>query len=155
MCPELVLRSTFIVGFPGETEADFQELLEFLDEARLERVGCFEYSPVEGAKANEIKIQVPDQEKKRRRQELMELQASISADILQKKVGTKMTVLIDENGGGPDNHFTIARSYADAPEIDGVVKIVGASQLVPGQFADVVVEGADEHDLYASVIVNE
>ncbi len=154
VCPELVLRSTFIVGFPGETEADFQELLEFLDEARLERVGCFEYSPVEGAKANEIKIQVPDQEKKRRRQELMELQASISADILQKKVGTKMTVLIDENGGGPDNHFTIARSYADAPEIDGVVKIVGASQLVPGQFADVVVEGADEHDLYASVIVN-
>ena len=142
------------MGVPGETEADFQELLEFLNEARLERVGCFEYSPVEGAKANEIQFKVPDEEKKRRRRELMELQASISADILRKKVGQKMTVLIDENVEGADDHSALARSYADAPEIDGVVKIVGASRLMPGQFADVVVEGADEYDLYASVIDN-
>ena len=142
------------MGFPGETEADFQELLEFLNEARLERVGCFEYSPVEGAKANEIQFKVPDEAKKRRRRELMELQASISADILRKKVGQKMTVLIDENVEGADDHSALARSYADAPEIDGVVKIVGASRLMPGQFADVVVEGADEYDLHASVIDN-
>ena len=142
------------MGFPGETEADFQELLEFLNEARLERVGCFEYSPVEGAKANEILFKVADEEKRRRRRELMELQASISADILRKKVGQKMTVLIDENVEGADDHSALARSYADAPEIDGVVKIVGASRLMPGQFADVFVEGADEYDLYASVIDN-
>jgi ribosomal protein S12 methylthiotransferase len=136
-CPELTLRSTFIVGFPGETEAEFTELLEFLEEAQLDRVGCFAYSPVEGAAANGLPDPVPEAVKEERRARFMTLQARISAVKLQRKVGSTQRVLVDEPGVG--------RSAADAPDIDGVVRFQGGK---PGQFADVLIERADEHDLH-------
>jgi ribosomal protein S12 methylthiotransferase len=136
-CPELTLRSTFIVGFPGETEAEFTELLEFLEEAQLDRVGCFAYSPVEGAAANGLPDPVPEAVKEERRARFMTLQARISAAKLQRKVGSTQRVLVDEPGVG--------RSAADAPDIDGVVRFQGGK---PGQFADVLIERADEHDLH-------
>ena len=137
ICPEITIRSTFIAGFPGETEAEFNELLGFLDEAQLDRVGCFAYSPVEGAAANELPDPVPDEVKEDRRRRFMEKQAGISAARLQRKVGTMQKVLIDEPGVG--------RTVADAPDIDGVVKFKGGK---PGEFAQVAIERADEHDLY-------
>ncbi|MSP98528.1 MAG: 30S ribosomal protein S12 methylthiotransferase RimO [Betaproteobacteria bacterium] len=145
ICPELTIRSTFITGFPGETEAEFQELLDFLSEARLDRVGCFAYSPVEGAKANELPGALPDEVREERRGRLMQLQEKISAEHLQSRVGTRMTVLVDEAESGR----AIARSAADAPEIDGVVHIDKARGLKPGDFVDVEVVGADSHDLRA------
>ncbi|HSQ05030.1 MAG TPA: 30S ribosomal protein S12 methylthiotransferase RimO, partial [Burkholderiales bacterium] len=146
-CPEITLRSTFIAGFPGETEAEFEELLGFLEEAQLDRVGCFAYSPVEGAAANALPRPVPEKVKEARRARLMKLQARISAQRLQRKVGTTIRVLVDEvrEGGA------VARSSADAPEIDGVVHVKPAAKLKVGEFIDVRVTSADTHDLHACV----
>jgi ribosomal protein S12 methylthiotransferase len=137
ICPDITIRSTFIAGFPGETDAEFAELLEFLEEAQLDRVGCFAYSPVEGAAANALPDHVPDEVKEERRKRFMDVQAKISAAKLQRKVGSTRKVLIDEPGVG--------RSAADAPDIDGVVHFKGGKA---GEFAEVLIERADEHDLY-------
>ena len=137
ICPDITVRSTFIVGFPGETEAEFSELLQFLEDAQLDRVGCFAYSPVDGAAANELPDAVPAETKESRRKRFMEVQAAISARKLQRKVGKTLKVLVDEPGVG--------RSSADAPEIDGVVRFKGGK---PGEFRDVTIDRADEHDLY-------
>jgi ribosomal protein S12 methylthiotransferase len=137
ICPELALRSTFIVGFPGETEAEFSQLLEFLEEAQLDRVGGFAYSPVEGAAANDLPDAVPEEVKEERRRRFMEKQAAISLTKLKNRVGKILTVLVDAPGVG--------RSKADAPEIDGTVRFRGGKA---GQFRDVVIDRADEHDLY-------
>jgi ribosomal protein S12 methylthiotransferase len=145
-CPDLTLRSTFIVGFPGETEAEFEELLDFLDEAQLDRVGCFAYSPVEGAKANELPDAVPEEVKEERRMRFMEKQAEISARRLEAKIGREMTVLVDEIDGEGD---AVARSPADAPEIDGVVFVQGGGNLSPGDFVKVRITDATDHDLWA------
>jgi ribosomal protein S12 methylthiotransferase len=147
-CPDLTLRSTFIVGFPGETEAEFEELLEFLREAELDRVGAFAYSPVDGAKANALPDPVPEELKHERLERFMEVQAEISAARLDRKIGTKQTVLVDE----VDSDGAIARSKADAPEIDGIVRIDDGQKLKPGQFAEVTVIHADEHDLIARLV---
>ncbi len=144
ICPELTLRSTFIVGFPGETEADFETLLAFLEEARLDRVGCFPYSPVEGAAANELPGAVPEEVKLDRLETLMELQADISRDRLQRQVGRRMTVLVDAVSEGD----SLARGPGDAPEIDGQVIVEGV-ELPVGEFAEVEITGAGEHDLWA------
>jgi ribosomal protein S12 methylthiotransferase len=147
ICPDLTIRSTFIVGFPGETEAEFDGLLDFLEEAQLDRVGCFAYSPVGGAAANRLPDHVPDVVKEERRARFMQLQEKISAARLARKVGRTITVLVDEvNGEG-----TIARSSADAPEIDGQVCIAHASRLKPGDFVDVRITRADAHDLSAEL----
>ena len=143
--PELTLRSTFIVGFPGETDAEFEELLDFLREAQLDRVGAFAYSPVEGARANDLPDPVSEELKEDRLERFMAVQAEISAAKLQRRIGRTITVLVDEAGEGG----AIARSSADAPEIDGVVHVADGHALKPGQFVQVTVEGADEHDLHA------
>jgi ribosomal protein S12 methylthiotransferase len=148
ICPELTIRSTFIAGFPGETEAEFQELLDFLAEAELDRVGCFAYSPVEGAQANALPDSVPQEVREERRGRLMELQEAISARRLKSKVGRTMRVLVDEIDGDGQ---AIARSSADAPEIDGLVLIKEGAGLKAGDFAEVKVTAADTHDLYARV----
>ena len=148
VCPDITIRSTFVVGFPGETEADFQQLLAFLEEAKLDRVGCFAYSPVEGAKANELDGHVPEELKEERRARFMELQEKISRQKLQYKIGRTMQVLVDE----VSDEGALARSSADAPEIDGVVTIKNAAGLRQGDFATVRVTGADVHDLTAEVI---
>jgi ribosomal protein S12 methylthiotransferase len=148
-CPDLTLRSTFIVGFPGETEAEFEELLDFLDEAQLDRVGCFAYSPVEGARANELPGAVPEAVKEERLQRFMEKQAEISSSRLDRKIGREMTVLVDEIDEEGD---AIARSPADAPEIDGVVFIPGAEKLAPGDFVKVRITDASDHDLWGEPV---
>ncbi len=150
ICPELTIRSTFIVGFPGETEAEFEELLDFLTAAQLDRVGCFKYSPVEGAKANELADPVPEEIKQDRWERFMELQAGISANRLQEKVGKTIQVLLDEVL--PEENLAIARSAADAPEIDGKVYIENAKNLKAGEFVNVVVQAAEEYDLIAHQI---
>ena len=147
LCPGLTLRSTFIVGFPGETEEDFRELLGFLEEAQLDRVGCFSYSPVEGASANDLPDQVPPELQEERRQRFMELQSDISAQKLQARIGRQEIVLVDEVHA---DHL-VARSEADAPEIDGNVLIKGAWDLEPGDFIEARITGAGEHDLYADI----
>ncbi len=149
ICPELTIRSTFIVGFPGETEDDFEQLLSFIDQAELDRVGAFAYSPVDGAKANDLPDAVPEEIKQDRLARFMELQAEISAEKLQRKVGNIQQVLVDSL----DGELAIARSKSDAPEIDGLVQIQDGERagLKPGQFVDVTIMGADEHDLYALV----
>ncbi|OOG43115.1 ribosomal protein S12 methylthiotransferase [Rhodanobacter sp. C06] len=145
LVPDLTIRSTFIVGFPGETDAEFEELLDFLREAELDRVGAFAYSPVDGAKANELPGAVSEELKEDRLEQFMAVQAEISAAKLQRKIGRTLKVLVDEaNAEG-----AVARSAADAPEIDGTVLIADGQGLKPGQFVDVVVEGASEHDLHA------
>ena len=144
-CPDLTIRSTFIVGFPGETEAEFEELLDFLREAELDRVGAFAYSPVDGAVANALPDPLPESLKEERLERFMEVQAEISAARLERKIGTRQTVIVDE----VDREGAIARSKADAPEIDGIVRIDDGHKLKPGQFADVTVIHADEHDLIA------
>jgi ribosomal protein S12 methylthiotransferase len=144
ICPELNVRSTFIVGFPGETEADFEELLAFLEEAQLDRVGCFAYSPVEGAVANTLADPVPEEVKEARLMRFMSVQARISAERLKRKVGQTLTVLVDE----VDDGGAIGRSAADAPEIDGLVHMPRSRKLKAGEFAQVLIEDADEHDLY-------
>jgi len=145
ICPDLAIRSTFIVGFPGETEADFEALLEFLDQAQLDRVGCFAYSPVAGAAANALPGAVPEPVKQERLARFMERQATISARRLHDKIGRVIEVLVDEVG----DEGVIARSYADAPEIDGVVHLSDAEGVAVGDVLLVEVEDADEHDLYA------
>ena len=146
MCPDLTLRSTFIVGFPGETEDDFDQLLEFVQEANLDRVGAFAYSPVEGATANELPNQIPEEIKQDRLQRFMEIQAEISRNKLAGQVGREMIVLVDEVH---DDHM-IARGPGDAPEVDGQVIIHGGwDDVVPGDFIEVQVSGYDEHDLFA------
>jgi ribosomal protein S12 methylthiotransferase len=148
VCPELTLRSTFIVGFPGETEAEFEELLEFLAEAELDRVGCFAYSPVEGAKANALPDPVPEPVKAERRARFMQAQEKISRRRLKRKLGSVLQVLIDEVGP------TVAtgRSSADAPEIDGKVYVHGAGKVKPGQFLSVRIERSEQHDLHGVVV---
>ncbi|WP_447937333.1 30S ribosomal protein S12 methylthiotransferase RimO [Thermomonas fusca] len=153
ICPDLTLRSTFIVGFPGETDAEFEELLDFLDEAQLDRVGAFAYSPVTGAKANELPDPVPEAVKQERLARFMERQAAISEARLAAKVGTVQRCLVD----AIDGELAIARSMADAPEIDGLVQIQDGREagLVPGEFVDVRIMGSDEHDLYGEVEYND
>ncbi|TKR33603.1 30S ribosomal protein S12 methylthiotransferase RimO [Luteimonas gilva] len=150
VCPEIAIRSTFIVGFPGETEAEFEELLDFLDEAQLDRVGAFAYSPVEGAKANDLPDPVPDEVKQERLARFMERQADISAAKLEAKIGTMQRCLVD----AIDGDLAIARSMADAPEIDGLVQIQNGREagLKPGDFASVEIMGSDEHDLYGEAV---
>ncbi|WP_347254641.1 30S ribosomal protein S12 methylthiotransferase RimO [Leminorella grimontii] len=148
ICPQLTLRSTFIVGFPGETEEDFEMLLEFLREARLDRVGCFKYSPVEGAAANDLDDQVPEEVKEERFHRFMQLQQQISAERLQEKVGMTLPVIIDE----VDEEGAIGRSMADAPEIDGVVYLNEERGVKPGDVVQVLIENADEYDLWGSVV---
>ncbi len=138
ICPQIALRSTFIAGFPGETEAEFSEVLEFLKEAQLDRVGCFAYSPVQGAAANALPDAVPAEVREERRGRLMQVQAAISAARLKARIGRTLQVLVDEPG--------IGRSGADAPEIDGVVRFEGAARV--GEFAAVLIERAGEHDLH-------
>ncbi len=145
ICPDLTLRSTFIVGFPGETEEDFEQLLDFLDVAQLDRVGCFAYSPVKGAAANELPNPVPEEVKQERLARFMEFQSRISADRLESRVGRREQVLIDE----VVEEGAVARSRADAPEIDGQVFIDGATHLKVGDRVDVVIEEVDEHDMWA------
>jgi ribosomal protein S12 methylthiotransferase len=146
--PNLTLRSTFIVGFPGETEDDFQQLLDFLQEAQLDRVGCFQYSPVTGAKANELPDHVPDEIKQERYDRFMQLQQKISTERLAKKVGQTLQVLIDE----VDEEGAIGRSFADAPEIDGSVYLNGEQQVAPGDLVQVTIEHADEYDLWGTKV---
>jgi ribosomal protein S12 methylthiotransferase len=148
ICPEITLRSTFIVAFPGETEAEFEQLLEFLEEAQLDRVGCFAYSPVEGAAANALPDPVPEEVKEERRARFMAVQEKISAARLNRKIGQRMTVLVDE----VQKNRAIARSSADAPEIDGVVYIGNAKNRKPGDLIEVEITGSDAHDLKAREI---
>ena len=145
VCPDITIRSTFIVGFPGETEAEFDELIHFLEEAQLDRVGCFKYSPVDGASANLLEGQIPEDVKEMRLQKFMETQASISQKKLANKVGQILTVLVD----GHQGDYAIARSKADAPDIDGKVYLRDGKLLKPGDFVDVKIESYDQHDLFA------
>ena len=147
--PDITLRSTFIVGFPGETEEDFTQLLDFLDAAQLDRVGAFAYSPVEGASANALPDPVPEGVKQERLARFMEKQTEISAQKLEARIGREMTVLVDEI---TEDGTAIARSAADAPEIDGVVIIENGESLEVGEFAAVVVTDSGEHDLWAEVL---
>ena len=148
ICPEITLRSTFIVGFPGETEQDFQTLLEFLEQAELDRVGCFEYSPVQGAAANSLPDPVPEELKHQRHQVFMETQARISAQRLQEKIGRTIEVLIDQ----VDDDGAVGRSHADAPEIDGLVYLSDDDGIAAGDLVQVQVTEADQHDLYGHVV---
>lgn len=147
ICPQLTLRSTFIVGFPGETEEDFQILLDFLTEAKLDRVGCFKFSPVEGATANELADQVPEEVKEERFHRFMQLQQQISAQRLKDKIGLTLPVIIDE----VDEEGAIGRSMADAPEIDGAVYLNGETTLKIGDVVNVTIENVDEYDMWGSV----
>lgn len=149
ICPDIAIRSTFIVGFPGETEEDFQFLLDWLKEARLDRVGCFKYENVDGAAANDLPDHVPDEVKEERWNRFMAAQAEISAAKLQEKVGRTLDVLIDE--AMDEDGFATARSYADAPEIDGLVHVEGpgTETLKQGDIVRVTIREADEYDLYA------
>ena len=145
VCPDITIRSTFITGFPGETEAEFEELLTFLEEAQLDRVGAFAYSPVDGAAANDLPGALPDEVRERRRQLLMEFQEDISTQRLERRIGHTMKVLVDDI----DEDGAIARSEGDAPEIDGLVYITDGHDLEVGEFATVEITDCDVHDLYA------
>ena len=147
ICPELIIRSTFIVGFPGETDADFDELLNFLEVAQLDRVGCFTYSAVDGAAANTLPDPVPESVKQERYERFMLKQQAISARKLQARVGQEMTVLVESSA----EQGYVARSYADAPEIDGLVHITADAELAIGEFQRVKITAADEYDLYATL----
>ncbi len=148
VCPDLTIRSTFIVGFPGETESDFQYLLDWMSEAQLDRVGCFQYSPVEGAPANALPGAVPDEVKQERWERFMAHQQAISAARLQQKVGREIDVLIDETG----DEGIIGRTSADAPEIDGCIYVESDRTLKPGDIVKVRVTEADEYDLWGETI---
>jgi ribosomal protein S12 methylthiotransferase len=154
ICPDLTIRSTFIAGFPGETEAEFQELLDFLTEAQLDRVGCFAYSPVEGARANDLPDPVADEVRAERQARFMAHQEKISRKRLQAKVGRDIDVLIDRLAEGDRGHrIAVGRSKADAPEIDGVVYVTGVSKHVqPGEFLRARVVAAEDHDLVADLV---
>ena len=154
-CPDITLRSTFIVGFPGETDEDFQELLDWLEEAQLDRVGCFEYSPVDGATANELANPVPDEIKQMRHQAFMQTQAKISASKLQKQVGSRQVVLIDQTEllDEDDKEFAIGRTAGNAPEIDGVVHIENDGyEIAAGDFIEVDITAAEDHDLIGRIV---
>jgi len=144
ICPDLSLRSTFIVGFPGETEAQFQELLDFIEEAQLDNVGCFQYSPVEGAPANALANPIADEVKQDRWERFMALQQDISATKRASKIGTVQDLIIDH----VDNEGAIGRTRGDAPEIDGVVHLPGYTELNPGDWVSAEITGADEYDLW-------
>ena len=148
ICPDITIRSTFIVGFPGETEQEFEQLLQFLTDAQLDRVGCFAYSPVKGAAANNLSDQLPEAIKQERLVRFMEHQGQISAEKLRRRIGRVETVIIDE----VVEEGAVARSKADAPEIDGQVFIDGAVHLKVGDFATVEMEESDEHDFWARLI---
>jgi len=150
VCPDMTIRSTFITGFPGETESEFQELLDFLSEAELDRVGCFAYSAVEGARANELPGALPGELREERRGRLMKLQEEISARRLRRKLGKTIKVLVDK----VQPEGAVARSAADAPEIDGVVHIEGTGRLAPGDWARVKVLRSDAHDLFARPVAS-
>lgn len=152
LCPDITVRSTFIVGFPGETDAEFEELLGFLDEAQLDRVGAFAYSPVTGATANDLPDAVPEEVKQERLARFMERQAEISAARLEAKIGTVQQCLVDAIEDG----IAVARSKADAPEIDGLVHIQNAEEarLRVGQFVDVEITESDDHDLYGDALID-
>ena len=147
ICPDITLRSTFIVGFPGETEEEFEELLDFLKEAQLDRVGCFKYSPVEGAAANALENPVPDDVKEDRYHRFMQVQADISQEKLAKKIGSQQRVLVD----AITNDYIIARSMSDAPEIDGLVYVEPKPGVNIGDFIQVSITDSDDYDLYAEV----
>ena len=150
ICPDITIRSTFITGFPGETEEEFQYLLDFLKEARLNRVGCFAYSPVEGAAANDLPGALPESVRVERRERFMEVQSEISKELLREKVGKTIKVLVDE---APDEDgIATARSSADAPDIDGLVFIEGNPDVKPGDFVDVKVTHSSDYDLFAEVV---
>ena len=149
ICPELTIRSTFIVGFPGETEEDFQMLLDFIEAAQLDRVGAFTYSAVDGAKANELANHVPENIKEQRLERFMKAQAIISTARLANKIGKVIDVIIDE----VDEKGCIGRSKADAPEIDGLVYINDENNHNIGDIISVKVHASDEHDLWANSIV--
>jgi ribosomal protein S12 methylthiotransferase len=146
VCPDITLRSTFIVGFPGETESEFNELLDFIREAKLDRVGCFKYSAVEGATANALENPVPEEVKEERWHRFMALQQKISAERLQQKVGQSIDIMIDEIG--PDG--AVGRSKGDAPEIDGVVYVADATNLKSGDIVNRRVIDADDYDLWTA-----
>jgi ribosomal protein S12 methylthiotransferase len=149
ICPDITVRSTFIAGFPGETEDDFKMLLDFLEEAQLDRVGCFAYSAVDGASANALPNQVPEEVKQERLARFMEVQERISAAKLQSKIGTMQTVLVDQLVEDEEGNIeAIGRTKADAPEIDGVVYLADADGLNPGDFVEVEIYDADGHDLW-------
>ncbi len=149
ICPDITVRSTFIAGFPGETEEDFKMLLDFLEDAQLDRVGCFTYSAVDGASANQLPDQVPEELKQERLARFMEVQERISAAKLQAKIGTMQTVLVDEIIEDEEGNVeAIGRTKADAPEIDGVVYLTDAEGLTPGDFVEVQIYDADGHDLW-------
>ncbi len=146
-CPDLTLRSTFIVGFPGETEEDFQLLLDWLEEAELDRVGCFKYEPVDGATSNALSGAVPGEVKDERWNRFMAAQQEISARRLERKVGQTLDVIVDEIG----EEFAFARSKGDAPEIDGNVFIAEPSGLKPGDLVRAHIHESDEYDLYGTL----
>jgi ribosomal protein S12 methylthiotransferase len=148
ICPDLTIRSTFIAGFPGETDEDFQMLLDFLEQAQLDRVGCFTYSAVEGAAANALAGAVPEHIKQERQSIFMETQAEISAARLADKIDRKLKVLVEE----VNEEGAVARSYADAPEIDGLVYVTDGEALQVGEFAEVLITDSDQHDLWAKLI---
>ena len=148
VCPGLTIRSTFIVGFPGESDAEFEELLDFLGEAQLDRVGAFAYSPVDGARANDLPGAVPEEVKQERLERFMATQAKISAAKLKRKVGTVVDALVDH----VDAHGAVARTAADAPEIDGLLRIADGQKLKPGQIVAVSVTAAEEHDLVGRLV---
>ena len=145
ICPDITLRSTFIVGFPGETDRDFDMLLDFLEEAQLDRVGCFQYSPVRGARANDLPDHVPEELKQERWERFMALQQRMSRDKLQAKIGTTQEILID----AVDNEGAIGRTRGDAPDIDGKVYLDGITDLQPGDFVEAEISAADDYDLWA------
>ena len=148
ICPEITIRSTFIAGFPGETEVEFRQMLDFLEEAELDRVGCFAYSPVEGAKANALPDPVPEALREERRGRFMAVQEKISRRRLKRKIGRTLKVLVD----AVNDDGARARSGADAPEIDGIVTIPDGQRLKPGDWATVKIERADAHDLWGNLI---
>lgn len=150
ICPDIVIRSTFIVGFPGETEEEFQQLLDFLQQAQLDRVGCFKYSAVDGAVANALDGAVPEDVKQDRWERFMEVQNCISAEKLATKIGQTMTVLVDTI----DDEGAICRSMADAPEIDGNVFLEGETELPLGEFVEVTIVDASDYDLWGEVVRN-
>jgi len=149
ICPDLTIRSTFIVGFPGETEADFAELLSFMQSAQLDRVGCFQYSPVDGAKANELADPVPDAVKQERWERFMETQQAISAQRLQQKIGKNLSVIVD----AIDTEVIVGRSQGDAPEIDGNVFIPLTDGIAVGDIITVKIENADDYDLHGTAVI--
>ncbi len=148
---ELIIRSTFIVGFPGETEEEFEELLTFLEEAQLDRVGCFKYSPVDGAKANDLPDPIDEDIKDKRLQRFMEVQSQISKQRLIDKIGSEYNIVIDS----VDAEGAVGRTFGDAPEIDGVVHLNGVFDVQPGQRLWVEIIHTDEHDLWAVPVEEE